>query len=61
VACTNDTWSPGLANAQAATIRVKLLKIGACVIRNSRHIRILLASNHPEREIFLTASRALAP
>jgi len=50
-----------LANAQAATIRVKLLKIGASVIRNSRRIRILLASHHPEREIFLTASRALAP
>ncbi|WKJ88550.1 IS1380 family transposase [Methylomonas montana] len=50
-----------LANAQAATIRVKLLKIGASVIRNSRRIRILLASHHPERETFLTASRALAP
>jgi hypothetical protein len=50
-----------LAHAQAATIRVKLLKIGASVIRNSRRIRILLASHHPERETFLIASRALAP
>jgi hypothetical protein len=50
-----------LANAQAATIRVKLLKIGASIIRNSRRIRILLASHHPERETFLSASRALAP
>lgn len=53
--------STELAHAQAATIRVKLLKIGATVIRNSRRIRILLASHHPERETFLIASRALAP
>lgn len=50
-----------LSHAQAATIRVKLLKFGASVIRNSRRIRILLASHHPERETFLIASRALAP
>lgn len=50
-----------LANAQAATIRVKLLKIGAAIVRNSRRIRILLASHHPERELFLTAAHALAP
>lgn len=50
-----------LANAQAATIRVKLLKIGAAIVCNSRRIRILLASHHPERELFLTAARALAP
>jgi len=46
-----------LAHAQAATIRVKLLKFGASVIRNSRRIRILLASHHPERETFLIAYR----
>jgi len=46
-----------LAHAQAATIRVKLLKFGASVIRNSRRIRILLASHHLERETFLIASR----
>lgn len=49
-----------LARASAATIRVKLLKIGAAVIRNTRHIRILFASHHPLREAFLTAARALA-
>lgn len=50
-----------LARASAATIRVKLLKIGAAVIRNTRRIRILLASHHPLRNLFLTAARALAP
>lgn len=49
-----------LARATAATIRVKLLKIGAAVIRNTRRVRILFASHHPLKEIFLTASRALA-
>jgi len=50
-----------LARATAATIRVKLLKIGATVLRNTRRIRILLASHHPLRKTFLLAARALAP
>lgn len=50
-----------LVNAQAATIRTKLLKIGASVIRNTRRIRILLASHHPEKTTFLAAAQALAP
>jgi hypothetical protein len=49
-----------LARASAATIRVKLLKIGAAVIRNTRRIRILFASHHPLRDTFFTAARALA-
>lgn len=49
-----------LARGSAATIRVKLLKIGAAVIRNTRRNRILFASHHPLREIFLIAARALA-
>lgn len=36
-----------LSRASAATIRVKLLKIGTAVIRNTRHIRILFASHQP--------------
>ena len=50
-----------LAKATAASIRVKLLKIGAAVLRNTRRVRILLASHHPLRETFLSAARALAP
>lgn len=49
-----------LASASAATIRVRLLKIGAAVIRNTRRIRILFASHHPLRDLFLTAARTLA-
>jgi len=50
-----------LDKATAASIRVKLLKIGAAVLRNTRRVRILLASHHPLRETFLSAARALAP
>jgi hypothetical protein len=50
-----------LAKASAATIRTRLLKIGAAILRNTRRVRILLASHHPLRETFLIAARALAP
>ena len=41
-----------LANAQCSTIRVKLLKIGAVVTRNSRSIRFLLSSSYPFKNLF---------
>jgi hypothetical protein len=50
-----------LERATAATIRVRLLKIGAAVVRNTRRVRVLLASHHPLRAVFLHAARALAP
>jgi hypothetical protein len=50
-----------LERATAATIRVRLLKIGAAVLRNTRRVRILLASHHPLRRVFLSAAQALAP
>ena len=52
--------STDLATASAATIRVRLLKIGAAVIRNTRRVRVLLASHHPLRDIYFTAANALA-
>jgi len=50
-----------LAKATSATIRTRLLKIGACVIRNTRRIRLLYASHHPLRDVFAHAVRALSP
>ncbi len=50
-----------LERATAATIRCRLLKIGAAIVRNTRRVRVLLASHHPLRAIFLSAARALAP
>jgi Transposase DDE domain group 1 len=50
-----------LANACTATIRTRLLKIGAAILRNTRRVRVLLASAHPTKQVFLTAAHALAP
>jgi hypothetical protein len=50
-----------LERATAATIRVRLLKIGAAIVRNTRRVRVLLASHHPMRHLFLSAAQALAP
>lgn len=50
-----------LERASAATIRWRLLKIGAAIVRNTRRLRILLASHHPLRALFFTAAQALAP
>lgn len=50
-----------LQRATAATIRVRLLKIGAAIVRNTRRVRLLLASHHPLRDVFLHAAHALAP
>lgn len=50
-----------LAQASAHTIRVRLLKIGAVVVRNTRRIMLMLASNHPLRELYRHAVQALAP
>ena len=53
-----------LERATAGTIRVRLLKIGAAILRNTRRVRIMLASHHPLRALFeLAATRlsALSP
>jgi hypothetical protein len=47
--------------ACTATIRVKRLKIGAAVRRNTRRVRVLLASQHPFKHVFLSVARAMAP
>ena len=41
-----------LARAQCQTIRLKLLKIGAVVLRNTRRIRFLLSSSYPYKKLF---------
>src|SRR4029078_9376786 len=49
-----------LERASAATIRVRLLKIGAAILRNTRRVRIMLASHHPLRGLFAQAAARLA-
>ena len=48
-----------LARAQAGTIRLKLLKIGAVVLRNTRRVPLLLSSAYPYQTIFGQVFRAL--
>lgn len=49
-----------LAKAQAGTIRLKLLKIGTVILRNTRRIRFLFSSAYPYQELFGLACRRLS-
>ena len=48
-----------LATAQVDTLRIKLLKVAAVVTRNTRRIRLYLASNWPSADIFAHAMSQL--
>ena len=50
-----------LARACATTIRLKLLKIGAIIIGNTRRIRFFLSSSYPMKDLFLSALAKLTP
>lgn len=50
-----------LATAQCETIRLKLYKIGAIILRNTRRIRFLLSSNYPKQELFIKTTKKLCP
>lgn len=48
-----------LANAQVNTIRLKLIKIGSVVVRNTRRIKIMLSSAYPYQALFNHAIHAI--
>lgn len=48
----NGLHGTELARAQVTTIRLKLLKIGTIILRNTRRIRLLLSSACPTQDIF---------
>ena len=50
-----------LARAQVGTLRLKLLKIGAVVVRNTRRVRFLLASSYPFQSLFIQLVKRLVP
>lgn len=50
-----------LAHAQVGTLRLKLLKVGAVVLRNTRRIRFLLSSAFPFQSLFYTVAERMAP
>lgn len=49
-----------MANATAGSIRLKLLKIGAVITRNTRRIIFNLASHCPNKKLFLSVAKKLA-
>lgn len=49
-----------LAQAQVGTLRLKLLKIGAVILRNTRRVRFLLSSAYPYQELFRQVVARLA-
>jgi len=49
-----------LGKAQAATIRVKLLKIGTVIVRHTRRIRLLFSSAYPYAGLLRTVLARLS-
>jgi hypothetical protein len=47
------------AQTLAGTIRLKLLKIGAVIVRNTLRIRLLLSSAYPYQGLFAQVTHAL--
>jgi hypothetical protein len=43
-----------LSKAQCCTIRLKLLKIGAVIVRNTRRVRFMFSSAYPYQKLFAT-------
>jgi hypothetical protein len=50
----------GLARAQASTIRLKLLKLGTVILRNTRLLRLLYSSAYPYQRLFALALARLS-
>jgi len=50
-----------LARACAGTVRLKLFKIGAVVIRNTRRVRLLMSSSYPYQDLFRILCARLVP
>ena len=48
-----------LEKASPTTIRLKLLKIGAVVIRNTRRIKIMMSSSYPFRNLYAQVATCL--
>ena len=51
----------GMARAQCATIRLKLLKIGAVIVRNTRRVRFHLSGACPDKALFMLPAARLVP
>ena len=49
-----------LARAQCGSIRLKLLKIGTVVLRNTRRVQLLMSSSYPYKELFFKVATRLS-
>jgi hypothetical protein len=49
-----------LARAQVGTIRLKLLKLGAVIVRNTRRVRLLFSTACPLQELFVKVAQRLS-
>jgi hypothetical protein len=47
-----------LSRALVSTIRIKLLKVGGVVVRNTRRIRFHLSSSYPYKRLFIAVAQA---
>ncbi len=50
-----------MARAQCGTIRLRLLKIGAIILRNTRRVRFMMPSACPDEDLFRLVARRLVP
>ena len=50
-----------ITNAYVGTIRLKVLKIGAAITRDTRRIRFLLSSTYPYQRLFAHVAARLNP
>ncbi|MCH7693599.1 MAG: transposase, partial [Proteobacteria bacterium] len=50
-----------MARAQCGTIRLKLLKIGAVIVRNTRRVRFHLSGACPDKALFMLVAARLVP
>ena len=48
-----------LAKAYVGTIRLKLFKIGAIILKNTRRVQLMLSSVYPDKELFLAVAKKL--
>ncbi|MEA3297033.1 MAG: transposase [candidate division Zixibacteria bacterium] len=49
-----------LARAQYGSIRLKLLKIGAVILRNTRRVQLLMSSSYPHQELFFKVATSFS-
>lgn len=56
---SNFLYGTELATAQVGTIRLKLFKIGAVIIRNTRRIKFLLSSSYPYQDLWSVIFRRM--